>query len=291
MKISSQAFYNQYFGHPSHLLSKVVTHFNKYENNRIVYLAGDSTLDNKFWIKGSYPAINGYEEVLSPSSCKGDFAYYLNNELIYNDLNHYKVVNCAREASSFTDKEYSLCEQDIIIRENIKANDVLIVSIGGNDLALVPSISLLSNFIIANYFNRASTLENNPEKAWGLSDVVKTFRVGITKYIKKLIRKTKPSKVIICMVYYPDTNFVSSWCGPFLTLSGYSFNPSRIQAIIKHIYNEAICNIKLKGVETLYFPMFEHLDANDTTNYVGRVEPSELGTEKLSKELVKLIVQ
>ena len=289
--INPQGFYNNYYGHSHFYLSQIIKYFNTNNENVIVYFAGDSTLDNKHWIddKYYYPAINSYENIFKPTIMKGDFSYYLNKEFVERNYENYKVVNCAREASAFSDKN-ELCEQDKIILNNIKEQDILIVSIGGNDLALLPSFSILINFITLNYFNRSSTIDDISGSAWGLQSLVKSFKEGITKYIKKLVAKTKPSKIIVCMFYYPDANWVSSWCGFFLDISGYTLNQKRVQAIIRQIYNLAIKEIKIRHVEMRYFPMFEYLDPNNSNDYIGRVEPSEQGTAKMSKGLVDLIL-
>ena len=53
----------------------------------------------------------------------------------------YFSLNCAVEESSIGSRACCrLLEQDNIIRDNIHENDILVVSIGGNDIALRPSI-------------------------------------------------------------------------------------------------------------------------------------------------------
>jgi hypothetical protein len=43
------------------------------------------------------------------------------------------------EATTLNERSYRLRPQDKFIRDNISSNDVLIVSVGGNDIALAPA--------------------------------------------------------------------------------------------------------------------------------------------------------
>ena len=49
----------------------------------LVWLAGDSSLDNKYWIPGNTAeAIGGYERVLQPPVSRQDVCYCLNREFV-----------------------------------------------------------------------------------------------------------------------------------------------------------------------------------------------------------------
>jgi len=39
------------------------------QRQSVVYLAGDSSLDNKDWFSDTHEALNGYETVLTPPRC------------------------------------------------------------------------------------------------------------------------------------------------------------------------------------------------------------------------------
>ena len=47
----------------------------------VIYLLGDSTLDNKAWFSDTARAINGYENFLDPPISRQDVAYCINKEL------------------------------------------------------------------------------------------------------------------------------------------------------------------------------------------------------------------
>ena len=48
------------------------------------------------------------------------------------------AINTAVEASTLNERTFKLRPQDTFIRENIHPEDVLVVSVGGNDVALCP---------------------------------------------------------------------------------------------------------------------------------------------------------
>ena len=52
----------------------------------IIYLIGDSTLDNKAWFSDQAEAVNGYETILNPPYSRKDVAYCLNKELVARGL-------------------------------------------------------------------------------------------------------------------------------------------------------------------------------------------------------------
>ena len=59
---------------------------------RIIYLIGDSTLDNKAWFFDQAEAVNGYERILKPPFSRKDVAYCLNKELVTRGLGDRFVV-------------------------------------------------------------------------------------------------------------------------------------------------------------------------------------------------------
>ena len=110
----------------------------------IIYLAGDSSLDNKYWVPTSslggvplpvdVPEIYGAVLDRPP---KPDVAFWLNHFL--GDLA--TALNLAVEASTLHERNDDLLDHDRLIRDNIRAGDVLIVSVGSNDIAMRPTFS------------------------------------------------------------------------------------------------------------------------------------------------------
>ena len=58
--ISAAEFYGNYYGHPLDQLGELLDSLKSFNSSRgIIYLAGDSSLDNKFWFRHQQRAVNG----------------------------------------------------------------------------------------------------------------------------------------------------------------------------------------------------------------------------------------
>jgi hypothetical protein len=79
-----------------------------------------------------------------------DIAYWLNKHLVDRRQGHRMVaVNGAVEESTVGDRACcNLLPQDRFIRDNITENDTLIVSVGGNDIALKPAPCTIVNMLL-----------------------------------------------------------------------------------------------------------------------------------------------
>ena len=211
---------------------------------------------------------------------------------IYND---YYTINCAIEESSLNKRTNCLLDQDKFIKNHITNNDILIVSVGGNDIALSPTLSTIWNMALLMYMNSLDTLKHKPLDAWGFSYFVNLFHNEVKAYILKLIGNKRPKRIIVCMIYYPDewqmgsNGWVSdsqpsgSWADKTLGYLGYNDNPKKLQKAIEQIFYKATCNIKIEGSIVVPFPMFHYLNGKDSTDYVQRVEPSMKGGKKLAE--------
>ena len=142
--ISSGAYYSTFHGHDVNKLD-VIHSALRQSHKSIVFLAGDSSLDNKFWFGEHSPALNGYERTLNPPTMKEDVCYWLNYEMSRLGMNDLCAINTAVEATSLNDRACSLLEQDEFIRDHITSDDVLVVSLGGNDIALAPLLFTILN--------------------------------------------------------------------------------------------------------------------------------------------------
>ena len=60
-------------------------------------------------------------------------------------------------------------------------------------------------------------IRESPESALGMQYFVKMFKEEIQSYVKKLISKRKPKKVVVCMIYFPDEKDQSSWSSTTLS--------------------------------------------------------------------------
>ena len=139
--VDASRYYNEYHGHPYDQLTTVVRSL-RTQGKRLVWLAGDSSLDNKYWFSDAHPAVNGYENILRPPEMKADVCYWLNKQAAEHAAEGgppLACVNTAIEATALNDRSRGqLWMSDKLIRDNIGSEDVLIVSVGGNDVALQP---------------------------------------------------------------------------------------------------------------------------------------------------------
>ena len=286
-RINSKQFYQNYYGHPIndlHTLYKNLKTINP--NKHFIYLAGDSSLDNKHWLPNNeyHNLSNNYDQFMQPPLGKPDICYHMNN--MYKD---YYTINCAVEESSIGKRENQLLAQDQFIHDNITNDDILIVSVGGNDVALSPTLSTIWNMVLLIYLNSMSTLTDDPLNAWGISYFIDMFRHSVKEYVLKLIGNKKPKKIIICMIYYPDMKMTGSWADKTLGYLGYNTDPKKLQKAIEQIFYHATCKIRIKGTKIVALPLFHYLNGQDTKDYIQRVEPSSQGGKKMAEAFIGAI--
>jgi hypothetical protein len=288
--MDSSSFYNFYTGHSLTHLQILYKSIKKLApQSKIVYLAGDSSLDNKFWIlnERTKKAINYYQLILNPPEMKPDICYHLNYLLRGSP---YICINCAVEESTLVERtQGNLLEQDVFIQQHLKKQDVLIVSVGGNDIVYKPTFTTLYNLVLLISLNTIENLKKTPLKCWGFRHFIYLFKNQVTQYIKDLISQQKPKLVIVCMFYYPDEYLTYGWADDALSYLGYNRNPEKLQVVIQQIYKYAIQQISIPNVQIVACPMFDILDCKSTQDYVERVEPSNMGGRKIAKSLVELI--
>ena len=77
--ISSAEFYSEFHGHKLSHLQTLLPHLRNSSSN-LIWTAGDSSLDNKYWFSTRAETVNGsgYEHVLRPQQSICDVTYWLN---------------------------------------------------------------------------------------------------------------------------------------------------------------------------------------------------------------------
>mmetsp|Transcript_10048 Transcript_10048/g.16593 ORF Transcript_10048/g.16593 Transcript_10048/m.16593 type:complete len:357 (+) Transcript_10048:99-1169(+) len=326
-KISSRSFYNEYHGHKVSDLRTLYPRLRQ-QNHSLIWTAGDSSLDNKYWFADWQPAEAAgsvYAQVLDPPRCIADVTFWLNyletrrqkennSSTPDNTITTYAAINTAIEATTLNQRSRSLLGQDKFIRDNISSQDILIVSIGGNDVALAPtpctiaSISGLLCCLPQSCLENGTTFGTVPmdDCCCGcgpslascscacppcLGYIRHLFGTRVQNYIEKLTSKVKPKKILICMIYYPDEANVPSWANGALGALGYNSNPGKVQLLIRKMYEEATSRISIAGSEVIPIPLYVPLDGTRSEDYVARVEPSAIGGRKMAEYLLDVIHQ
>ena len=307
-------FYDEYHGHRVQDLETLADTLPC--GRGTIYLVGDSTLDNKYWLGSeSEAACNGYERCLAPPRSTPDVAYWINRECEQRGLGHALCcVNAAIEESTLGLRDGdTLLPQDAFVQRRLCEKDVIVVSMGGNDIALRPTIMTVICML---------TLLSTP--TWvleagiapGISHFVGLFRNGTRRYLRNLIKEQQPRCVVCCMLYYLDERPGGSWAdftlqklgcalaailhawacaarafrpcptpytGPCHVPRRYNTEPKKLQYIMREVYRRGTSRIELGGVPVIPVPLYEALDGKDTRDYVQRVEPSSAGGRKLAR--------
>lgn len=323
-KLSSLGFYGQYHGHPLADLATLHAHLRAQDcGDAIAWLAGDSSLDNKHWLgsplgkmmrstnaKDVSAAPRRYAEAFeAPALAVEDVAYWMNHHL-EDQQTGIAALNCAVEESTLRDRAESLLPHDAFIRDNLRANDVLVVSVGGNDVVLKPDAGTLLATAFLNYVVPTCMVGALPDACLGRLRTL--FKDETKRYIEALCSKTAPRLVVVCMYYYPCAakSDRASWADRFLNGIGYSeTNAHHLHRVIDHVYGRCTsrlaeeCMIKIDGSDesdgdkhitklTNIMPLALSgvLDWKDERDYVERVEPSSRGGEKIARRLVEIII-
>jgi hypothetical protein len=271
---------------------------------RFIYLVGDSSLDNKDWFSGSNSqgsATNGFESILrrGDTVCK-DVAYWLNAEAEsgYQKAEHSRVATlCAAvEESTIWDRRTRLLPHDEFVRESLTSSDMVVVSVGGNDVALNPTVCTVVAMAWLVYCTPSWAIEcglGGPA-LWYFKRLMGR---GTHRLVQRLVELEQPAKVAVCMLYFPGPQTKSgSWADMQLGLLRYNTNPAKLQLVIRSLFKEVQGYWKsnpIRGVNVVCVPLYEQpngLDSTDPCDYEQRVEPSVQGGRKMAKKLLGVLL-
>jgi len=229
-------------------------------------------------------ACQGYESVLDPPRMVKDVAYWFNKHLETRGID-FSCINASVEESALCDREYRrLLPQDEFIKTKIKEDDILVVSIGGNDVALKPSEK--TQLALLQMLN---SRQDTMQFRMGLCHLVSMFKNDVETWINKLVSRRRPRVIVVCMVYFLDEQPGNGWCEAALASMGYNRDPSILQNHIRLVYNEATSKIQIPGTTVIPVPLFEVLTGKDTSDYCQRVEPSIKGGENMARYIVETL--
>lgn len=290
--INPLPFYAEWAGHPLSDLSTVYSAIQAARPGKsIIYLAGDSSLDNKAWVPSagsggqplpvSVPEI--YKSFLEPPIPKPDVAFFLNQAL----GSRASVINAAVEASLLRQRDKALLPHDEFIRDNIQPQDILIVSLGANDIALSPTPATMRHMLQLAWVTPRSSIEAGT--AASLKYFRNMFHTQTKIYINQLVSKQKPCAILVCAIYYPlegGARSQSSWADGQLKMLGYGKWPGQLQAAIRQVHDSATSKIKIEGTKVVSCALYEAMDGKTESDYVARVEPSVNGGRKMAELLM-----
>ncbi|KAK0928270.1 hypothetical protein LTR29_017443 [Friedmanniomyces endolithicus] len=175
----------------------------------------------------------------------------------------------SRSLAPPTPRRRSLAHDDFT-RDHIQPKDILIVSIGANDIALSPTAATMRHMLQLAWLTPLSSIDRGT--ASSLAYFKHMFGEQTKAYITRMIAKQKPRVVIVCTIYYPLEAGVG-----------------QLQAAIRKMYEQATSSISIEGTTVIPCPLFESLDGKAKEDYVERVEPSVQGGKKMATHLVRLL--
>ncbi len=309
-RVRARDYYVEYHGHRIPHLQSVRSSLVKNGCKSFIYLAGDSTLDNKHWLflgptkqgadftdeRFTGAACNGYEKALTPPRMVKDVAYWLNHEIAKSEAKgRVACINASIEESCIGERDKGLMAQDQFIRDNIGADDTLVICVGGNDIALKPTLCTILNMASLIFCTSTCCIRSlscgcanscfGCGFPLGLGYFIHMFKSKVQDIIERITAKTRPKTVVVCMLYYLDERPGGSWADATLKLLGYNTNPAKLQALIRRIFELATRSINIKGTNVVPMPFFEVLDGKDHADYSHRVEPSVQGGAKMGSAL------
>jgi hypothetical protein len=111
------------------------------------------------------------------------------------------AVNTAVEESSLSQREdHGLLPHDQVIARQLTEQDVLVVSLGGNDVALRPSIGVIASMAALIYATPSWCIEKGPAFAPALWYFIHMFKTRMRTVIEKICATKKPRRVVMCML-------------------------------------------------------------------------------------------
>jgi hypothetical protein len=300
-KVDAISYYKEYSGHKVADLKNVFRNLKADGCEEFIFYGGDSSLDNKYWVFSlasgkndkesiyvkniSAPATNGYEKFLTPPRMIKDIDYWMNKYLKDNQKALNKricSIMTSVEESTLNGRKNRLLPQDQFVQDHISANDYLIISIGGNDIAF--------NVDDSDVKKHLNALKNNPNDRSAFSAILPIFKEKTEKYIKKLVNKSKPKKIIINMIYYPDENpHSASWVSRTLNELDYDRRPSLLQSLVDKFYQLGTKEIYIEHSQVIPLQLSHVLDGKNSNDYVSRIEPSVSGGKKMARFFIEAL--
>merc|ERR1712196_315394 len=134
----------------------------------------------------------------------------------------------------------------------------MVVSVGGNDVAMTPSIQTIINALGMMKFSSEADIAAG--STMFMSHFINLFHDQLKQYVEKVVSWTKPKKILVCMLYFLDEAPADSWASFALNHLEYNTRPQKLQAAMRTIFAKATSRIQIEGTEVVPIPLFEVLD-------------------------------
>jgi lysophospholipase L1-like esterase len=198
------------------------------------------------------------------------------------------TINAAIEESTVRDRDTQLLEQDRFICEHLAPQDVLVVSMAGNDVALRPTLSTILSMLLLTHAAPKTLIRCGWAPGQGYFEHL--FGERVRRVAERVVSKTKPALIVICMLYYLDERPGGSWADPVLSKLGYDRDPAKLQLILSTMCERLTRHgLHIEGNRVAICPLFEALDGSDPADYCERVEPSVQGGRKMAERIWRTI--
>ena len=291
LPLSSAEFYAPYHGHNAEHLAALLPALRGPSQRRIIWLAGDSSLDNKYWLSGApIPAANGLQALLRPPASPPDIAAHL-NALCAASAPGLACLNAAVEESTLAQRAGARAlalPQDALVAASLAPGDVLVASAGGNDVVLRPSLATVAALGAVLLLGSDAAIDAGT--ACGMGALVALFKGRMEAWLRALTARCAPALVVPCFPYFP-CEAGSGWADGALAALGYNARPERLQRVMRAVYARATALLEVPGARVAPLPLFEVLDAAREGDYVARVEPSGAGGEKMARAILARVLE
>uniref|UniRef100_A0A7S2EHH7 SGNH hydrolase-type esterase domain-containing protein n=1 Tax=Trieres chinensis TaxID=1514140 RepID=A0A7S2EHH7_TRICV len=310
--LRSGDYYENYHGHwPEHLAA--VDEALRSNGKKRVFFVGDSTLDNKHWFfdltREKGPQVGESNDFTAPCLPSYRGAFVAGHDRMVKDVAYhttsslegmgvpYAALNCAVEESTVGERrDGSPYGQDDFVRGAMTSDDYLAVSMGGNDIALKPTVGVIAEMALVTRFASDGWL--SPLYRAGLWSLTRRFASGTERYLRRMMAEgegaeggnRRPRGILVCALYYPCERG-SGWADPTLRVIGYDDDPDPVQGIIRSVWDGVAETVaaKFPDVPVRQVKFYEALDPKDARDYEKRVEPSVRGGAKMGRVIAEAI--
>ncbi|CAD7951874.1 unnamed protein product [Amoebophrya sp. A120] len=195
-------------------------------------------------------------------------------------------VNSAVEESTLSSRASGLLPQDKFVSNHLKPHDILLVSVGHNDMAFLHVQQA------AWVLQEGTTDEKLTQLA--VENFSHIYKEDTERYINTVLGDSTCKMVVVCMLYHLDENdeAFSWWEMGFqaLGLIGNPENKRRMKVVQHALFEHALKQLQIPNAgKVVPLELSRALDGTNSLMYANRVEPSVLGGEKLADLILDTI--